>query len=160
MAEGLLSFPGLAHRMETVGHIRGVRFVNDSKATNSDAARQALSSYPKVYWIAGGRPKDGGIDALSDLFPRIERAYLIGEAGPAFGEALEGRAPHVQCLDLAAAVNQAFADAQASGQGGIVLLSPACASFDQFADFEARGEAFRSAVMDLADHVARTGDAA
>jgi UDP-N-acetylmuramoylalanine--D-glutamate ligase len=160
IAEGLLSFPGLAHRMETVGHIRGVRFVNDSKATNSDAARQALSSYPRVYWIAGGRPKDGGIDALSDLFPRIERAYLIGEAAPAFGEALEGRAPHVQCLDLAAAVNQAFADAQASGQGGIVLLSPACASFDQFADFEARGEAFRSAVMDLADQVARTGDAA
>ncbi|MCA6255837.1 MAG: UDP-N-acetylmuramoyl-L-alanine--D-glutamate ligase, partial [Phenylobacterium sp.] len=72
IAEGLLSFPGLAHRMETVGHIRGVRFVNDSKATNSDAARQALSSYPKVYWIAGGRAKDGGIDALSDLFPRIE----------------------------------------------------------------------------------------
>jgi UDP-N-acetylmuramoylalanine--D-glutamate ligase len=160
IAEGLLSFPGLAHRMETVGHIRGVRFVNDSKATNSDAARQALSSYPRVYWIAGGRPKDGGIDALSDLFPRIERAYLIGEAAPAFGEALEGRASHVQCLDLAAAVNQAFADAQASGQGGIVLLSPACASFDQFADFEARGEAFRSAVMDLADQVARTGDAA
>jgi UDP-N-acetylmuramoylalanine--D-glutamate ligase len=160
IAEGLLSFPGLAHRMETVGHIRGVRFVNDSKATNSDAARQALSSYPRVYWIAGGRAKEGGIEALADLFPRVERAYLVGEAAGEFSRTLEGRAPHVHCRDLGAAVSQAFADAQASGQGGIVLLSPACASFDQFADFEARGEAFRTAVRDLADRVAQSGDAA
>lgn len=151
IAEGLLSFPGLAHRMETVAHIRGVRFVNDSKATNSDAARQALSSYPKVYWITGGRAKDGGIDSLADLFPRIKRAYLIGEAAGQFASALEGRAPYLDCRDLRVAVAQAFADAQASGDGGIVLLSPACASFDQFADFEARGEAFRSAVLELAD---------
>ncbi len=151
IAEGLLSFPGLAHRMETVAHIRGVRFVNDSKATNSDAARQALSSYPKVYWIAGGRAKDGGIDSLADLFPRIKRAYLIGEAAGEFASALEGRASYLDCRDLRVAVAQAFADAQASGEGGIVLLSPACASFDQFADFEARGEAFRSAVLELAD---------
>jgi UDP-N-acetylmuramoylalanine--D-glutamate ligase len=151
IAEGLLSFPGLAHRMETVAHFRGVRFVNDSKATNSDAARQALSSYPKVYWIAGGRAKDGGIDSLADLFPRIKRAYLIGEAAGEFAGALEGQAPYMDCRDLRAAVAQAFADAQASGEGGIVLLSPACASFDQFADFEARGEAFRSAVLELAD---------
>jgi UDP-N-acetylmuramoylalanine--D-glutamate ligase len=151
IAEGLLSFPGLAHRMETVAHFRGVRFVNDSKATNSDAARQALSSYPKVYWIAGGRAKDGGIDSLADLFPRIKRAYLIGEAAGEFAVALEGRAPYLDCRDLRSAVAQAFADAQASGEGGIVLLSPACASFDQFADFEARGEAFRSAVLELAD---------
>ncbi len=151
IAEGLLSFPGLAHRMETVAHIRGVRFVNDSKATNSDAARQALSSYPKVYWIAGGRAKDGGIDSLADLFPRIKRAYLIGEAAGQFASALEGRASYLDCRDLRVAVAQAFADAQASGEGGIVLLSPACASFDQFADFEARGEAFRSAVLELAD---------
>ena len=151
IAEGLLSFPGLAHRMETVAHIRGVRFVNDSKATNSDAARQALSSYPKVYWITGGRAKDGGIDSLADLFPRIKRAYLIGEAAGEFASALEGRASYLDCRDLRVAVAQAFADAQASGEGGIVLLSPACASFDQFADFEARGEAFRSAVLELAD---------
>ena len=151
IAEGLLSFPGLAHRMETVAHIRGVRFVNDSKATNSDAARQALSSYPKVYWIAGGRAKDGGIDSLADLFPRIKRAYLIGEAAGQFASALEGQASYLDCRDLRVAVAQAFADAQASGEGGIVLLSPACASFDQFADFEARGEAFRSAVLELAD---------
>ena len=151
IAEGLLSFPGLAHRMETVGHVRGVRFVNDSKATNSDAARQALSSYPRVYWIAGGRAKDGGIDSLVDLFPRIACAYLIGEAAPEFARTLEGRAAHVNCADLATAVNRAFADARASGEGGVVLLSPACASFDQFADFEARGEAFRAAVLDLAE---------
>lgn len=151
IAEGLLSFPGLAHRMETVGHVRGVRFVNDSKATNSDAARQALSSYPRVYWIAGGRAKDGGIDSLVDLFPRIACAYLIGEAAPEFARTLEGRAAHVNCADLAAAVSRAFADARASGEGGVVLLSPACASFDQFADFEARGEAFREAVLDLAE---------
>ncbi len=151
IAEGLLSFPGLAHRMETVGHVRGVRFVNDSKATNSDAARQALSSYPRVYWIAGGRAKEGGIESLVDLFPRIACAYLIGEAAPEFARTLEGRAAHVNCADLAAAVSRAFADARASGEGGVVLLSPACASFDQFADFEARGEAFRAAVLDLAE---------
>ena len=149
IAEGLLSFPGLAHRMETVAHFRGVRFVNDSKATNSDAARQALSSYPKVYWIAGGRAKDGGIDSLADLFPRIKRAYLIGEAAGEFASALEGRAPHVDCRDLRSAVAQAFADAQASGEGGIVLLSPSCASFDQFSGFEARGERFRALVAGL-----------
>jgi len=154
IADGLLSFPGLAHRMETVGHIRGVRFVNDSKATNSNAARQALSSYGRVYWIAGGRAKDGGIESLSDLFPRVARAYLIGEAAGDFAQTLEGKVPNVACNHLGAAVAQAFADAQASGEGGIVLLSPACASFDQFADFEARGQAFREAVCELAGAVA------
>jgi UDP-N-acetylmuramoylalanine--D-glutamate ligase len=149
-AQGLMTFPGLAHRMENVGQIGRVRFVNDSKATNADAARQALSSYPKVYWIAGGQPKAGGIDSLTDLLPRVARAYLIGEAAEAFGRTLEGRAPAVQCGDLEAATALAFADAASSGEDAIVLLSPACASFDQFTDFEARGEAFRSAVHALA----------
>ena len=149
-AQGLMTFPGLAHRMENVGQIGRVRFINDSKATNADAARQALSSYPKVYWIAGGQPKAGGIDSLTDLFGRVARAYLIGEAAEAFGRTLEGRAPAVQCGDLQSATAQAFADAAASGEDAIVLLSPACASFDQFTDFEARGEAFRSAVLALA----------
>jgi UDP-N-acetylmuramoylalanine--D-glutamate ligase len=149
-AQGLMSFPGLAHRMENVGQIGRVRFINDSKATNADAARQALSSYPKVYWIAGGQPKAGGIDSLTDLFPRVARAYLIGEAAEAFGRTLEGRAPAVQCGDLQTAAARAFADAASSGEDAIVLLSPACASFDQFTDFEARGEAFRSAVLALA----------
>ncbi|MDO8799893.1 UDP-N-acetylmuramoyl-L-alanine--D-glutamate ligase [Phenylobacterium sp.] len=148
-AEGLMSFPGLAHRMETVGQVGRVRFVNDSKATNTDAARQAMSSYPKFYWIAGGQPKTGGIDALVDLFPKIEKAYLIGEATEAFEETLKGKAQTVACGTMETAVAKAYADAAAKGQDAVVLLSPACASFDQFADFEARGEAFRAAVQGL-----------
>jgi UDP-N-acetylmuramoylalanine--D-glutamate ligase len=154
-AEGLMSFPGLAHRMETVAQIGKVRFVNDSKATNADAARQALASYPKVYWIAGGEPKTGGIDELSDLFPRIEKAYLIGEAAPAFAQVLKGHAKVSQCGTLEKATAQAYADAAAAGQDAIVLLSPACASFDQFADFEDRGESFRRAVQNLAAPAAK-----
>lgn len=148
-AEGLMSFPGLAHRMETVGQVGRVRFVNDSKATNADAARQAMSSYPKFYWIAGGVPKAGGIDNLTDLFPRIQKAYLIGDASEAFARTLKGKAEAVECGTLAGAVMAAFADASASGQDAIVLLSPACASFDQYKDFEARGDAFRNLVAAL-----------
>ncbi|MDO9245812.1 MAG: UDP-N-acetylmuramoyl-L-alanine--D-glutamate ligase, partial [Phenylobacterium sp.] len=112
-AEGLMSFPGLAHRMETVGQLGRVRFVNDSKATNTDAARQAMSSYPKFYWIAGGQPKTGGIDALADLFPKIEKAYLIGEASEAFEETLKGKAQTVACGTMEVAVAKAYADAAA-----------------------------------------------
>ncbi len=148
---GLMSFGGLAHRMETIGRIGKVRFVNDSKATNIDAARQAMSSYPKFRWIAGGRAKAGGIACLADLFPRVERAYLIGEAAQGFKSTLEGRAPVLVAGTLDAAVRAAFADARASGEAEIVLFSPACASFDQFSDFEARGEAFRAAVHALAE---------
>jgi len=149
-ARALMTFPGLAHRMETVGAIGKVRFVNDSKATNADAARQALSSYPKVYWIAGGQPKTDGIDDLADLFPRVIKAYLVGAAAPAFAKVLEGKAEAVQSGTIAAAAEAAFKDAAASGKDAVVLLSPACASFDQFADFEARGEAFRAAVTAIA----------
>ena len=152
--EGLLTFPGLAHRMETVGHLGAVRFVNDSKATNADAARQALMSYPTSYWIAGGRAKDGGIAELADMFPRVTRAYLIGEAGPDFASSL-GDTPHVICGTMEAAVQAAAADATASGRDAVVLLSPACASFDQYPDFEARGEAFRAAVLNLGAITAR-----
>jgi UDP-N-acetylmuramoylalanine--D-glutamate ligase len=148
-ARALLTFPGLAHRMETVAIVGKVRFVNDSKATNADAARQALSSYPRSYWIAGGQPKTGGIDGLADLFPRVVKAYLVGEAQAAFAQTLEGKAETVQCGTIPTAVEAAFADAQATGKDAVVLLSPACASFDQFPDFEARGEAFRAAVLGL-----------
>lgn len=148
-ARALMSFPGLAHRMETVGVVGKVRFVNDSKATNADAARQAMSSYPRFYWIAGGLPKAGGIDDLADLFPRVIKAYLVGEAAPAFAKVLKGKADAVQSGAIAAAVEAAFSDANATGKEAIVLLSPACASFDQFADFEQRGEAFRAAVQAL-----------
>ena len=152
-AEHLLTFPGLAHRMETVATLGRVRFINDSKATNADAARQALSSYPKAYWIAGGQPKTGGIEALADLFPRIAKAYLVGEAAPAFAGTLKGHAPAVEAGTIDAAVPQAYADAAKTGQDAVVLLSPAAASFDQFTDFEARGEAFRAAVQRLAHAV-------
>jgi UDP-N-acetylmuramoylalanine--D-glutamate ligase len=136
--------------METIGAIDGVRFVNDSKATNIDAARQAMSAYPRFYWIAGGRPKTG-IACLADLFGSIAKAYLIGEASDDFARTLEGRAPVVEVETLEAAVAAAFQDARASGEADpIVLFSPACASFDQFTDFEARGEAFRAAVHALA----------
>ena len=147
--EGLMTFPGLAHRMETVGKIGKVRFVNDSKATNADAARQAMSSYPKFYWIAGGVAKAGGIDDLKDLFPRVATAYLIGEAAKPFAATLAGKAEVKMSGTLDKAVQQAYADAAASGEDAVVLLSPACASFDQFSDFEARGEAFRAAVNGL-----------
>jgi UDP-N-acetylmuramoylalanine--D-glutamate ligase len=154
-AQGLMSFPGLAHRMETVGAIGRVRFVNDSKATNADAARQALASYPKVYWIAGGQPKAGGIESLKDLFGHVAKAYLIGDAQDEFAATLGRRPPHVRSGTMDAAVRAAFDDARASGEDAIVLLSPACASFDQFADFEDRGEAFRAAVHHLTAPVAR-----
>jgi len=132
-----------------VAVIEGVRFVNDSKATNADAARQAMSSYARFYWIAGGRPKAGGIEGLVDLFPRIAKAYLVGEAAKDFARTLKGRAICELTPTLDEAVAAAYADARAAGQEAIVLLSPACASFDQFPDFEVRGEAFRSAVLGL-----------
>ena len=148
-ATGLVTFPGLVHRMETVGEIDSVRFVNDSKATNADAARQAMSSYPRFYWIAGGRAKAGGIEPLEDLFPRIAKAYLVGEAAKDFAATLEGKAPYSLTPTIEQAVTAAFADARAAGEPAIVLLSPACASFDQFPDFEVRGDAFRTAVHGL-----------
>ncbi len=148
-AMGLATFPGLAHRMETVALFDGLRFVNDSKATNVDAARQAMSAYPRFYWIAGGRPKDGGIETLSDLFPRVAKAYLVGEAAGDFARTLDGQAPHANSGTIEAAVAEAYADARRAGEEAVILLSPACASFDQFPDFEARGDAFRAAVQAL-----------
>ena len=147
--EGLMSFHGLAHRMETVGVIGNVRFVNDSKATNVDAARQAMASYPHFYWIAGGRAKEGGINCLKDLFGCVLQAYLIGEAAPAFAATLAGHAPAIEVGDLASAVRAAWSEARKQPGEAIVLFSPACASFDQYADFEERGEAFRAAVQAL-----------
>jgi UDP-N-acetylmuramoylalanine--D-glutamate ligase len=143
--------------METVAMLGRVRLVNDSKATNADAARQALASYPKVRWIAGGVPKAGGIDSLTDLFPRVACTYLIGEAAGEFAKTLDGQAPVRMCGTMQAAVEAAYADALASGEDEVVLLSPACASFDQYPDFEARGDDFRAVVQQLsapvsADH--------
>ncbi|MBJ3774942.1 UDP-N-acetylmuramoyl-L-alanine--D-glutamate ligase [Acuticoccus mangrovi] len=145
-ASHLATFPGLAHRMEEVGRDGAVIFVNDSKATNAESARQALKSFDKVHWIAGGLAKAGGITGLADLFGRISHAYLIGEAAPAFAETLEGRVPFTMSGTLEAALDAAAAGAAADH--GVVLLSPACASFDQFRSFEARGDRFRALVTE------------
>jgi UDP-N-acetylmuramoylalanine--D-glutamate ligase len=143
---GLESFPGLEHRMEQVGKKGHVLFVNDSKATNADAAAPALSSFPRIYWIAGGLPKEGGIEPLRGLFPRIAKAYLIGEAAPAFSATLGETVPYEISGTLASAVEHAARDAENDDSGEVVvLLSPACASFDQFKNFEMRGESFRQA---------------
>lgn len=140
----LATFPGLPHRMEEVGRDGAVLFVNDSKATNAMSARQALQAFTDVHWIAGGVPKAGGIVELADLFGRVRRAYLIGEAAPAFGETLDGHVDVRQCGTLEAALEAAAA--AAAHEGGVVLLSPACASFDQFQSFEHRGDTFRTLV--------------
>ena len=137
-------FQGLAHRMQPIGEISGedgeVRFVNDSKATNAEASAHALATYDKIYWIAGGLPKEEGIDSLRPYFDRIACAYLIGASSEVFSLTLSDT-PHVVSKTLDKAVPQAVTDALAAG-GGVVLFSPACASFDQFENFEKRGAAF------------------
>jgi UDP-N-acetylmuramoylalanine--D-glutamate ligase len=143
--QGLWSFPGLAHRMEEVGRKDGILFVNDSKATNADAAARALACFDDIFWIAGGKPKTGGIASLADFFPRIRKAYLIGEAAQDFAATLGAAVPHMIAGTLDRAVAAAAGDAEASGlKAPVVLLSPACASFDQYPNFEVRGDAFRA----------------
>ena len=139
---GLRSFAGLKHRMQPVGRRGEVVFVNDSKATNAEAAAPALSSYDRIYWIAGGLPKEGGIASLAPLFPRIAKAYLIGEAASAFAATLGEAVTYEISGTLERAVAHAAADAAADGQPVAVMLSPACASFDQYKNFEVRGDAF------------------
>jgi UDP-N-acetylmuramoylalanine--D-glutamate ligase len=144
------SFPGLPHRQELVATIDGVRYVNDSKATNADAASKALACYDDIYWIAGGVAKAGGIEALRPLFPRIRHAFLIGSASDAFAATLADAVPVTRAGDLAAAVTAAREAARVEARpGAAVLLSPACASFDQFRDFEERGDRFRALVAAL-----------
>ena len=153
----LRSFPGLAHRQELLAVIEDVSYVNDSKATNPEAAARALACYQTVYWIAGGRSKDGGFDELTPFLPRIAAAYLIGEAEEALAEALSGKLRIERCgtldkaLELADRDARSFAKESPDARGPVVLLSPACASFDQYSDFEARGEAFRELVHALPD---------
>jgi UDP-N-acetylmuramoylalanine--D-glutamate ligase len=150
IAQGLKSFAGLAHRMEQVARRGKVLFVNDSKATNADAAGKALASFSDIYWIIGGRPKEGGLAGLEPFYPRIARAYLIGEAAEAFARQLGDAVDHVRCGTLARAVEQAAADAgRSDAREPVVLLSPACASYDQFDNFAKRGDAFRDLVMAL-----------
>ena len=149
LQKALRSFPGLAHRMEQVGRRGNVLFVNDSKGTNADAAARALSSFSDIFWIAGGKPKLGGITGLAEYFPRIRKAYLIGEAAQEFAATL-GSVPHEISQTLEVAVEHASRDAEASGLADpVVLLSPACASFDQYRNFEIRGTRFRDLVTAL-----------
>ena len=147
---GLRSFPGLAHRMEEVGRRDAVLFVNDSKATNADSAAQALACFGDIFWIAGGKPKTGGIELLREFFPRIRKAYLIGEAADEFAATLANAVPYEIAGTIDNALAAAARDAQASpAREPVVLLSPACASFDQYRNFEVRGDAFRALVRAL-----------
>jgi UDP-N-acetylmuramoylalanine--D-glutamate ligase len=147
---GLSAFPGLAHRMEPIGRKGRVLFVNDSKATNADSAARALACFSDIFWIAGGKPKSGGIAQLTGFFPRIRKVYLIGEAAAAFAATLEGRVPFVVAGALDRAVALAAHDATAAVEmAPVVLLAPACASFDQFRNFEVRGDRFRELVRAL-----------
>jgi len=147
---GIKSFPGLAHRQELIATIDGIAFINDSKATNADATAKALACYKPIYWILGGRAKETGLEGLESFYPRIAHAFLIGEATERFAAALQGRIAFTKSGTLDAAVAAAHDMAKRETQpGAVVLLSPACASFDQFANFEERGEAFRRAVQAL-----------
>ncbi|HVJ77930.1 MAG TPA: cyanophycin synthetase, partial [Hyphomicrobium sp.] len=153
----LASFPGLPHRMEEIGRIGKISFINDSKATNADSTEKALLSFPRdVFWIVGGKPKAGGIAALERYFGGIAKAYLIGESSDEFARTLDGKADYVRSGTLDAAVMAAAHDAlSSSGPEPVVLLSPACASYDQFRNFEVRGDSFRQLVGTLPGVVMR-----
>ena len=151
----ICSFPGLAHRQELVGTIDGIRYINDSKATNADATEKALLCYPAIYWIAGGLPKAGGITSLAVHFGRLRHAFLIGRATEEFAATLDGSVPFTRCGDLATALTKASAQARRErAEGAVVLLSPACASYDQFKNFEERGDTFRALVAKLREAIA------
>jgi UDP-N-acetylmuramoylalanine--D-glutamate ligase len=161
IAAGLASFPGLAHRMEQAGRLGRVLFINDSKATNADAAAKALASFDTIYWIAGGLAKSGGLSGLDAFWPKIRRAYLIGDAAEDFAAYLGDAVPHHISGTLERAVGEATRDAQGSGDAEpVVLLSPACASYDQFESFTARGDAFKAIVGGLPGIAVRRGEAA
>ncbi len=160
VAAGIATYPGLPHRQERVVTIDGVTFVNDSKATNADAAERALICYDKLIWIAGGQGKEGGIAPLAQYFPRIAHALLIGRDAPAFAATLAAHhVPFESVGTLDAAVPAAFAAAKRTG-ATVVLLSPATASWDQFKSYEHRGERFAELARGLdtnADPLRREG---
>ena len=141
------TYPGLPHRMERVAEISGVAYVNDSKGTNTAASAPALAAFDNIHWILGGLAKEPGLGECEAELRHVKAAYTIGKAGPDFAALLEGRVPVEQCETLDRAVTFAAAKAEA---GDTVLLSPACASFDQFRDYEERGDAFKAAVKELA----------
>jgi UDP-N-acetylmuramoylalanine--D-glutamate ligase len=137
------TFEGLPHRMQYIAEIEGVTFINDSKATNAEAAAKALVTFDNIYWIAGGMPKEGGITSLGEFFPKMKHAYLIGAAQDEFAATLKGEVALSKCETLANAFEAAKNDAMKNkDEKSVVLLSPACASFDQWPNFEVRGYAF------------------
>ncbi|MCH2547418.1 MAG: UDP-N-acetylmuramoyl-L-alanine--D-glutamate ligase [Alphaproteobacteria bacterium] len=146
----IYNFSGLPHRLELVAQLGNVQFINDSKATNAEAAARALAPFDNIYWLVGGRAKAGGIDALAPYFNKITHAYLMGEAEDSFAQSLEGKVAYTKCGTLKNALHMANEAAQDNKKETVVLLSPACASFDQWKSFEARGDAFRDQVMELA----------
>ena len=148
--KAMQSFQGLRHRLQLVATINGVRFINDSKATNADATANALAPYNEIYWILGGKPKAGGIVSLAEYFPHIVHAFLIGQAAEEFAQMLKGKVAYTQCGTLDVAVQKAAEMAFKDGKkNAVVLLSPACASFDQFKSFEERGDVFCQLVSEL-----------
>ena len=144
--QGLRTYPGLPHRMERIAEHNGVLFINDSKATNPASTAPALAAYPRVHWICGGLPKSDDLDECAPHFGHVVAAYTIGEAGPRFAEILEPVMPVERCEMLCEATQRAIAAAK---PGEVVLFSPACASFDQFRDYEVRGDSFRKLVAEL-----------
>ena len=156
IAAAIASFPGLPHRIENVGRIGKTRFINDSKATNAEAAERAIVCYPDIFWIAGGKAKDGGIESLAPHFKRIRKAFLIGDAAEGFARTLEGKVAFEISGTLEKATAAAAREAAiSSAPSPVVLLSPACASFDQFRDFEQRGDVFRQCVAKLSGEPVR-----
>ncbi|MGD8808350.1 MAG: UDP-N-acetylmuramoyl-L-alanine--D-glutamate ligase [Gammaproteobacteria bacterium] len=162
--DAMRSFPGLAHRQELAAEIDGVLYVNDSKATNADAAARALSSYTNIYWIAGGQQKEDGLAAALPYVDHVRHAFLIGQAADPFAAALEGKTEVTVAHTLADAVPAAHEKAQRDKRPGtVVLLSPACASYDQFSNFEERGLEFCRLVSNLPGanrNIRNFGDAA
>ncbi|GIU66253.1 UDP-N-acetylmuramoyl-L-alanine--D-glutamate ligase [Candidatus Phycosocius spiralis] len=149
IAKGIKSFAGLEHRLQEIASFGAVRFYNDSKATNADATAQALAAFSSVRWIVGGQAKLGGIESLRPLFGHVKKAYLFGEAAAQFAQTLEGEVSYEMCETIDIATKCAWQDASQTDTEEMIILSPACASFDQFPDFEARGRYFTACVKEL-----------
>jgi UDP-N-acetylmuramoylalanine--D-glutamate ligase len=161
VADGLARYPGLAHRQERVAVVNGIVYINDSKATNADATEKALAAYETIYWLVGGTPKADGIAPLAPLFGRVVHAFLMGASSDAFAATLEGKVAYTRCGDLKTALMRAHEMAQRERRAdAVVLLSPACASYDQWPNFEVRGDAFRAMARALPGAVVEQGGAA
>ncbi|MEI8295621.1 MAG: UDP-N-acetylmuramoyl-L-alanine--D-glutamate ligase [Alphaproteobacteria bacterium] len=149
IAQGIASFPGLQHRQQWVRQIGDIVFINDSKGTNVDATARALACFDDIYWILGGIAKTQGLEALMEYFPKVRHAFLIGEAQESFAKVLDGSVEYTKCGTMNVAVAEAYVHAKLASSKAVVLLSPACASFDQYPNFEVRGDDFCALVQGL-----------